>query len=235
MMLIRPIFALALLISAIGPAWSADPVFPPGSRVGITPLVGLTSAKTFAGFETEDQGVKVLVVELPTDAYNEVMKAFKANPAGAGGVKPESIETAAGLAYYTTETGKDGATKVRRYSLILSGGTFSGYVAVQVAEAESKTFNDDLVRQDVCHCNGAAAGAGGGAALLHAVQGRGIERLQDCPDAGRRRGRGSGGWRSKRRHRGGAVHADRLDRLTPTSADIADVSPSRRQPQFRGA
>src|SRR5512141_2407474 len=101
MMLIRLMFAVALSISATGPAWSADPVFPPGARIGITPLVGLSRAKTFAGFETEDQGVKVLVAELPADAYNEVMNAFKANPAGAGGVKPESIETAAGLAYYT--------------------------------------------------------------------------------------------------------------------------------------
>ena len=147
MMLIRPIFAIALLISAMGPALAADPVFPPGIRVGITPLVGLSRAKTFVGFETEDQGVKVLVAELPADAYSEVMNAFKNNPAGAGGVKPESIETAAGLAYYTIETGKDGATTVRRYSMILPGGTFSGYIAVQVPENASKIYTDDAIRQ----------------------------------------------------------------------------------------
>jgi hypothetical protein len=147
MMLIRLMFAVALLIPAISPALSADPVFPPGIRVGITPLVGLSRAKTFVGFETEDQGVKVLVAELPADAYKEVMNAFKANPAGAGGVKPESIETAAGLAYYTIETGKDGATTVRRYSMILPGGTFSGYIAVQVPENASKIYTDDAVRQ----------------------------------------------------------------------------------------
>ena len=147
MMLIRPIFAIALLISAIGPVRAADPVFPPGIRIGITPLVGLSRSKTFIGFETEDQGVKVLVAELPADAYKEVMNAFKANPAGAGGVKPESIETAAGLAYYTIETGKDGSTTVRRYSMILPGGTFSGYIAVQVPENATKIYTDDAVRQ----------------------------------------------------------------------------------------
>ena len=62
----------------------------------MTPLVGLAPAKAFVGFETEDQSVKVLVAELPADAYGEVMNAFKANPAGSAGVKPESIETAAG-------------------------------------------------------------------------------------------------------------------------------------------
>ena len=59
----------------------------------MTPLVGLSRAKSFVGFETEDQGVKVLMAELPAEAYGEVANAFKANPAGAGGVKPESIET----------------------------------------------------------------------------------------------------------------------------------------------
>src|ERR1700737_2501333 len=143
----RLISAIALLIAVNCPAFAADTVFPPGVRVGMTPLVGLSRAKTFVGFETEDQSVKVLVTELPAEAYGEVMNAFKANPAGTNGIKPESIETAAGLAYYTAESAKDGATNVRRYSMILPGGTFSGYVAVQVPENATKIYSDDAVRQ----------------------------------------------------------------------------------------
>jgi hypothetical protein len=148
---IRSIFAFALCVGAIcvgfAPAFAADPVFPPGMRVGLTPLVGLSRAKSFVGFETEDQGVKVLVTELPAEAYGEVMNAFKANPAGTGGVKPESIETSAGVAYYTAENARDGASSVRRYSMIVPGGTFSGYIAVQVPENASKIYTDDAVRQ----------------------------------------------------------------------------------------
>jgi hypothetical protein len=135
------------LCLATGPVLAAEPVFPPGVRVGMTPLVGLSRAKSFVGFETEDGGVKVLVAELPAEAYGEVMNAFKANPAGAGGIKPETIETSAGLAYYTIESARDGATSVRRYSMIMSGGTFSGYVAVQVPENASKIYTDDAIRQ----------------------------------------------------------------------------------------
>ena len=87
------------------------------------------------------------MAELPPEAYDEVMKAFKANPAGTSGIKPESIETAAGTAYYTAENAKNGATSVRRYSMILPGGAFSGYVAVQVPENASKIYTDDAVRQ----------------------------------------------------------------------------------------
>jgi hypothetical protein len=152
---IRIFSAVAAILPAVwlaiclpfSPAFAADPLFPPGMRVGLTPLVGLSRAKSFVGFETEDGGVKVLVTELPAEAYGEVASAFKANPTGSGGVKPESIETSAGLAYYTAESAKDGATNVRRYSMILPGGTFSGYVAVQVPENASKIYSDDAVRQ----------------------------------------------------------------------------------------
>jgi hypothetical protein len=148
---IRLLSAVALLVALIGPALAADAVFPPGIRVGMVPLVGLIRAKTFVGFETEDGSVKVLVAELPPEAYGEVMNAFKANPAGTGGVKPESIETAAGTGYYTVENAKENAKNgtgiVRRYSMILPGGTFSGYIAVQIPENAGKIYTDDAVRQ----------------------------------------------------------------------------------------
>ncbi|MGX9424441.1 MULTISPECIES: hypothetical protein [Bradyrhizobium] len=144
---IRLLAAVTLFIAAAIPAFAADVVFPPGARVGMKPLVGLNRAKTFTGFETEDQGVKVLVTDLPAEAYGEVANAFKANPGGAGGIKPESIETAAGLAYYTVENAKDGAGAVRRYSMILPGPTFSGYVAMQVPENAARIYTDDAVRQ----------------------------------------------------------------------------------------
>ena len=144
---IRLLSALVLFVAAICPALAADTVFPAGVRVGITPLVGLVGARTFVGFETADHGVKVLMAELPPEAYNEVVTAFKANPAGTNGIKPESIETSAGVAYYTAENARNGATSVRRYSMILPGGAFSGYIAVQVPENASRIYTDDAIRQ----------------------------------------------------------------------------------------
>ena len=145
-----PLFAFALMATAIGqafsPALAADPVYPRGIRVGITPLVGLSPAKAFVGFETSDQGVKVLMTELPAPAYGEVDNAVKTNPA-AMPVKPEGIETVAGRGYYTVENAKDPTGNVRRYSMIVAGPTFSGYVAVQVPENAMKIYTDEAVRQ----------------------------------------------------------------------------------------
>jgi hypothetical protein len=141
------LIAIAVFAVAITPAVAAEVTYPAGARVGLAPLVGLAAAKSFIGFESEDQSVKVLIAELPAEAYGEVVNAFKAAPGGAGGIKPESIETAAGLAYYTVENGKDASGALRRYSMILPGGTFSGYVAVQVPEKAAKIYSDDAVRQ----------------------------------------------------------------------------------------
>jgi hypothetical protein len=146
---LRHLTAAALLLVTMGPAFAADVVYPPGVRVGITPLVGLVKARTFTGFETEDHSVKVLLTELPSNAYNEVKTAFsKPDAVGPTGIKPQTLETAgAGTAYYTVETAKDGANTVKRYSMMLSGGTFSGYVAVQIPESASKIYTEDAVRQ----------------------------------------------------------------------------------------
>ena len=137
--------ALVLLVAVTRPALADDPTFPPGVRIGLTPLIGLVRAKSFPGFESEDQSVKVLVTELPADAYGEVQNSFKNAPNSP--VKPENIETAGGPAFYTIENAKDGATAVRRYSMIVSGGTFSGYVAVQIPENATKIYTDDAVRK----------------------------------------------------------------------------------------
>jgi hypothetical protein len=149
---LRLLSALALcvmapLVVAAGHAWAGDPVFPPGVRVGMAPLVGLVPAKAFTGFESEDQSVKVLVAELPAAAYGEVMNAFKTNPAIINGAKPESLETGAGTAYYTAETAKNASGTFRHYSMILPGGAFSGYVDVLVPENATKIYSDDAVRQ----------------------------------------------------------------------------------------
>jgi hypothetical protein len=138
--------AVALVTLWAAPLLAADPIYLPGARLGLVPLVGLAPAKSFVGFETEDHGVKVLITELPAAAYREVETTFKSHPEGANGIKPESVETSAGRAFYTVENAKEGTTGVRRYSMILSGGSFSGFVAVQVTENASKIYTDDAIR-----------------------------------------------------------------------------------------
>jgi len=162
--------ALALVLISF-PALAADPVYPTGVRVGLVPLIGLTKATTFPGFESQDHNVRVLVAELPATAYTEAVKALEAPVAG--GVTPKPIETAAGMGYFLVDntsatdnpamgTGKPASTEnpasaaenpanskdsIKRYMLFVAGEGFSGYVAVQVPENASLIYTEDAVKQ----------------------------------------------------------------------------------------
>lgn len=146
---IARLFAIALLSAAATNAVAADAVYPRGIRVGIVPMPGLNQSTAFLGFESADQGVKVLVSELPGPAFDQIDAAFKSAPEGSlGNVKPEKIETTAGNGYFTAEDAVVGPDKVRRYSLIVPGSKlFSGYVAVQVPATEAKTYSDEAVKK----------------------------------------------------------------------------------------
>jgi hypothetical protein len=136
---------IAALVLAAVPASAAEPIFPPGVRVGLVPPEGLAVAKNFPGFVSGDNSVRVMLTELPAAAFGEVEAAAKTG-ASVGAIRPQSIETAAGTAYFTVETAQDGATAVRRYSMILRGEQFSGYVAVQVPDA-APDYSEDAVRR----------------------------------------------------------------------------------------
>ncbi len=80
--MIARILALIVLAIAGSPALAADPVYPSGARVGLVPADGLTVAKEFLGFESEDQKVKVGVAEIPPAAFEAVETALKALDGG---------------------------------------------------------------------------------------------------------------------------------------------------------
>lgn len=144
---IARVLAFAALVAAGSPALAADPVFPPGARVGLVPAEGLAVAKDFLGFESADQKVKVGVAEIPADAFKAVETAVAEGKTAGPGAKPEAFEAAAGKAFITSDTGKDGSTTIRMYSLIVSGGDkFSGYAIVQVREDAAKPLSDEAVR-----------------------------------------------------------------------------------------
>ena len=141
-------FAATATGPAISPALAADPVFPPGARVGLVPAEGLAVATEFQGFESEDRKVKVGIAEIPTAAFEAVETALKdGKPAGPGS-KPEPFETAAGKAFITSDSGKDGAVAVRMYSVIVSGGgKFTGYIIAQSRDDAAKPLSDDAMRK----------------------------------------------------------------------------------------
>ncbi|MBN9595957.1 MAG: hypothetical protein J0G36_11450 [Afipia sp.] len=140
------VLAIASVIAS-SPALAADPVFPSGARVGLVPAEGLAVAKEFLGFQSEDQKVKVGVAEIPPEAFATVETAVKEGKPSPTGVMPEAFETAAGKAFITSDTGKDGTTTVKMYSVIIAGDKFTGYIIAQAREDAAKPMSDEAMRK----------------------------------------------------------------------------------------
>ena len=139
--------AALIALASVTSALADDPVYAPGARIGLVPLVGLSPSKTFPGFETADHRVKVVVAELPAAAFRDVEAAAKADVASTQGIKPQGIETASGQGYFIAETTKSGNDSVRRYSMVVSAGTFTGYIATQIPENAEKIYSEQAVRK----------------------------------------------------------------------------------------
>ncbi|MBR1216774.1 hypothetical protein JQ557_02140 [Bradyrhizobium sp. U87765 SZCCT0131] len=148
MRILRPFAFVLATFAMLSPALAADPTFPKGTRVGLVPLEGLTPAASFPGFEATDQRVKVVVTELPRDAFDSIDAAFKANQTGGSRPKLEPFELESGnKAYITRETATEEGASVRRFSVIIAGPAFSGYVAAQVPDTDKAAYSDDAVRR----------------------------------------------------------------------------------------
>ena len=77
------IIGLVLVLAA--PAGAGETVYPPGSRFGFEPPADMVPSRRFTGFERREGGATVSVVELPANAFAELVTTFTdANLLGQG-------------------------------------------------------------------------------------------------------------------------------------------------------
>src|SRR5947207_15344511 len=82
-------FLLALLTAILfgTAALAADPVFPPGSRVGLLPPPGMTPGASFQGFEDRANRVALLISEVSAHTYEKIAQAFTPEAIRASGME----------------------------------------------------------------------------------------------------------------------------------------------------
>ena len=61
----------SLFVSA---AFAAEPMYPPGSRIGLAPPPGMTVGTAFQGFEDRARGAMIVVSELSVPSYEQVAR-----------------------------------------------------------------------------------------------------------------------------------------------------------------
>jgi hypothetical protein len=139
---------LLVSLSLAGTASANDLVYPPGSRIGLVPLDGITPLKDGAGFENPDNNLTVTFREMPLSAFDSIEAALKERKALPTAMEnPEAFTTAAGKAYLSRAGGPNSGPKNNRIAIIVSDGKIAGYVAVDVPEAATKTYSDQAIRQ----------------------------------------------------------------------------------------
>src|SRR3954471_7802809 len=117
---LRLLFTLIFVVFGTA-ALAAEPVFPPGSRIGLVPPPGMTSAASFQGFEDRANRVVLLISEVSAQTYDKIAQDFTPEVIRASGMEEisrESLPLAAGEALLVvTRQGQDG-TALRKWALL---------------------------------------------------------------------------------------------------------------------
>ena len=130
----------------------ADPVFPPGMRVGLELPPGLTPSKQFPGFEDADRKVAVTILDLPPQAYEELERAgFGKMQPGLTDMKRESFPFESGIGFlFSGQTRENGVTLYKWFLLATAAGgagQLAMLINVQVPEAAHAVYSDEVIRK----------------------------------------------------------------------------------------
>lgn len=140
------VLATALLTVA---ALAADPVFPPGSRVGLVPPAGMQPSQGIQGFEDQATHAMIFVTEMSLPTYPDVEKEFSAAELKSSGMEEESRENVTlkdGTGFVVVvRQGVSGQT-LHKWALVAKLGDLTAVVLVLVPEAAKDAYPDTALR-----------------------------------------------------------------------------------------
>ena len=142
---------LVLFMLALGalPATAAELNYPPGSRIGLAPPPGLVPSKTFFGYEDPSNSVAMMLVALPPQAYADLDASVTAETLKRQGVTVESREALplpSGKAFLVVGRQEVDNVKIRKWILVASSPTLTGFVTVQMPETATALYPDAAIR-----------------------------------------------------------------------------------------
>src|SRR6185437_6083976 len=150
---ILSIFVLAAwaALAGCGSAMAADPVFPPGLRVGLEPPDGFTPSKRFPGFEDADHHAGIAILELPAAAYANLEHQSAARiQLSLTEVKRENFAFHGGIGKLITTAGQGSDFKLHRWVFLASGAPAQDLavaISVEVPNAAFNIYSYEVVRK----------------------------------------------------------------------------------------
>jgi hypothetical protein len=128
------IFAVMLLVM---PAHAADPIFPPGSRLGMVPPAGMVVSRSFEGFEDIDKNAALLLSTLPAVAYDQIDKTMVPEALQKQGIlidRREPITLDAGRGFLLIGREMHGTTPFDKWLLVVGAADITALVTVQIPD-----------------------------------------------------------------------------------------------------
>jgi hypothetical protein len=141
------LLALCPLLLAATAAAAADAVFPPGSRIGLVPPLGMAISKRFVGFESP-RGAAITIIEMPAAAAHQALATL--TPEGLQSQNMavqarEELKLGEASAVLVSGEQQAGPTVVRKWILLASEPSLTALVIAQAINGDD-AYSDAEIR-----------------------------------------------------------------------------------------
>ncbi len=129
------------------PVQAADPVYPPGSRIGLVPPDGMAASNEFSGFADQGKDAVILLAVLPAEPFSQIEKTMDADALKKEGItldKREPLQLGVGKAFLFTGREVAEKTHYRKWLLVAAMNDVTALVNVQAPE--SSVYSEQVVR-----------------------------------------------------------------------------------------
>jgi hypothetical protein len=140
------VLAFALLLST---SHAAEPVYPPGSRIGLVPPTGMAASNAFQGFEDRAKGAMLVLTELSAQTYDKVAMDFAPEQMQASGMEQLARETIAlpgGDGLLVVARQSENGVAMRKWALLTRTEDMTVVVVASLPDAAKDTYPDAALR-----------------------------------------------------------------------------------------
>ena len=140
---------LALTFTLFVSAAFAEPVFPPGSRIGLVPPPGMTPSASFQGFEDRANGAMLVVTELSVQSYAKVAQDFAPERMQAGGMEQiarEKIPLPGGEGLLVVARQTENGVALRKWALLALADDMTVVIIATLPETAREAYPDAALR-----------------------------------------------------------------------------------------
>jgi hypothetical protein len=148
-LLFRTIAAVVASAALATAALAADPVFPPGSRVGLVPPAGMEQSQGIQGFEDPATHATIFVTEMSLPTYPDIEKEFSAAELKASGMEEELRENVTlkdGSGFIVVVRQDVSGQSLRKWALVAKFNDLTAVVLVLLPEAAKDAYPDAALR-----------------------------------------------------------------------------------------